>query len=142
MSILKILGWIFLVSLAILIQSNHFLEFCNVNPNLILILFFLPQNQILVLITFILTLILLSYWFKEILILGILVIIGLFLRKFLTGREVWDFLILIFLGTLGFYLIDNFHFILAETVYNIIIGGLLFLISQFFNEKEKAGIKS
>lgn len=155
---IKILSWAFFVFLAVIVQNSHILEFWGVNPNLILLFVFLPlilekefpRALILIFITLVLALVFLPYWPKEILILAGLALLALFLRKFLTGHELWDFLILIFLGTLGFYLINNFYYcfwepftIFAELVYNVILGIFLFFISrQFFYEKEKARIKS
>lgn len=155
--LIKILLWFFLVSSAVIIQSNHFLNFLGVNPNLILLFVFLPlilekefsRVLLLISITLILILIFLPYWPKEILILAGLAILGLFLRKFLTGNELLDFIILIFLGSLGFYLINSFSYcfqepliLIAELIYNIFLGSLLFFIFRYFYEKEKTRIKS
>jgi len=154
---IKILSWTFFVFLAVITQSSHILEFWGVNPNLILLLFFLPlilekeflRALILIFITLALSFVFLPYWPKEILILGGLAIIGLFLRKFLTGHEFWDFLILIFLGTLGFYLINSFSYcfqktliLIAELIYNMFLGSLLIFIFRYFYEKKETRIKS
>ncbi len=144
-------------SLAVIVQNSHLLDFWGVNPNLILLFVFLPlilekefsRALLLIFITLVLTLFFLPYWPKEILILAGLALGGLFLRKFLTGRELWDFTILIFLGTLGFYLIDSFFYcfqkpltLIAELIYNMFLGSLLFFIFRYFYEKEKTRIKS
>ncbi len=148
---IKIFGLAFLVTLAIIAQSSHILEFWGVNPNLILILVFLPlvlekefsKALTLIFIILVLAIIFLPYWPKEILILTGLVLVGLFLRKFLTGREFWDFIILILFGTFGFYLINNFFYfpqkfliIVAELVYNILLGSFLFFVFSFYEKKE------
>jgi hypothetical protein len=155
--LIKILGWIFLISLAVIVQNSRLLDFWGINPNLILIFFFLPlilekefpKTLVFVFIILAFTVIFLPFWTKEILILGGLAIIGLFLRKFLTGREFWDFLILIFLGTLGFYLINNFSYffqnpliLISELIYNMFLGSLLFFIFGYFYEKKETRIKS
>ncbi len=144
--LIKILIWLFFVSLAIFLQSNQFLSFRGVNPNLILLLVFLPlilekeflRALLLIFTALVLTVVFLPYWPKEILILGGLALAGLFLRKFLTGNELGDFLILIFSGTLGFYLIKapsyliaDFISVVVELIYNIILG--IFLV--FFNNQ-------
>lgn len=141
--LIKILFWTFLVSLAVIIQSSHFLDFWGVNPNLILLFVFLPlilekefsRALILIFITLVLTVVFLPYWPKEILILAGLAFGGLFLRKFLTGQEFLDFCIFIVGSTLIFYLIANFHFLLnypltviAEIFYNFILGGIIMII--------------
>lgn len=145
--LIKILFWTFLVSLVVIVQSSHFLNFWGVNPNLILLFVFLPlilekefpRALILIFITFVLTAVFLPYWPKEILILVGLAFGGLFLRKFLTGRELWDFIILIFLGSLGFYLINSFSYcfqkpltLITELIYNMFLGSLLFFIFRIF----------
>lgn len=149
---IKISVWAFLVFSAAIIQTNHILEFWGVNPNLILLFVFLSLilekefSRVLLLIftTLVLTLIFLPYWPKEILILAGLALLGLFLRKFLTGRELWDFVILILLGSLGFYLINNFSYcfrepltLIIELFYNIALGILLILILNFLRLTKK-----
>jgi hypothetical protein len=59
-------------------------------------------------------------------------LLALLFKKFLTGGVFWDFLILILLGNLGFYLMINYRYfftdpiaIIAELFYNVVLGILI-----------------
>ena len=101
--------------------------------------------MILISATVLLSTVFLPYWLKEILILGSLGILALLLKKLLTGNNFFDFLILILLGTLGFYSIINFRYlfanppaIAAELIYNVILGLItIFVVKNFFMKKRR-----
>lgn len=157
--LIRILSWLLFIFLAVIFQINHFLSFRGINPNLILLTILLAvslEKEFRKVLVLILTVILLSVvfvpdWFLKILILGGLLILAAGVKKFLTGTIFFDFLILIFLGTLVFYLIVNFHYfitnpiaIIAELFYNMTLGAALVIILNLFdlrNEK-KTRIKS
>jgi len=144
--LIKILIWLFFVFLAVIIQTNRLLNFNGVNPNLILLFILLAvvlekefrKALILIFLIIVLSVVVLPYWSKQILILGGLGLLALLFKKFLTGGAFWDFLILIVLGTLGFYLlkapsylITDFISVVGELIYNIILGiFLVFLITN------------
>jgi len=151
-SVFKILVWIFFIILSFILQSNHFFDIEGVNPNLILLIIFLAvilekkisEVFVLILIIIILSLFFWPYWLKEILILSFLGLAASSFKKFLTGNDFYDFLILIFLATLAFYLLINFHYffgnfivIVSELIYNTILGFLtIFGIKNFFYVKK------
>ena len=155
--LIKMLIWVFFIILAFVLQANHFLSLGAINPNLILLVIFggviakkkILEFLILISATVLLSTVFLPYWLKEILILGSLGILALLLKKLLTGNNFFDFLILILLGTLGFYSIINFRYlfanppaIAAELIYNVILGLItIFVVKNFFYEEE-TGIKS
>ena len=144
--LIKILIWLFFVFLAVIIQTNRLLNLNGVNPNLILLFILLAvvsekefrKALILIFAIVLLSAVVLPYWSKQILILGGLGLLALLFKKFLTGGAFWDFLILIVLGTLGFYLlkapsylITDFISVVGELIYNIILGiFLVFLITN------------
>lgn len=152
LSVLKILSWAIFIILAFVLQANHFFAVRGINPNLILLMIFLGvilERKLFGFLFLIFTVILLSFvflpfWPKGIFIAAGLGLAAFLLKKFLTGNVFFDSLIVIFLGTLGFYLIINFHYlisnpiaIIAELFYNMTLGiSAIFLITNFFYEKE------
>lgn len=150
--LIKILTWIFFVSFGFILQSNRFLSVRGINPNLIILIIFLgvilekdfSRFLISILITIALSLIFWPYWLKEILILSALGLAAFPLKKFLTGNDFSDLLILVFSANLAFYSLINFHYILsnpmaiiAELFYNMVLGILtIFVIKIFFHEKK------
>jgi len=155
--LIKILIWLFFISLAAATQTNRFLSLNGINPNLILLFILLavilekefPKVLILVFIIILLLIVVSPYWSKPILVLGGLGLLSFLFKKFLTGSIFWDFLILIILGSLGFYLIIDYRYffadpiaIIAELFYNVLLGIFLFLIGESFFYAKKTGIKS
>lgn len=150
--LIKILVWGFFIILVFILQTSHFLSLGGINPNLILLVILggvisgkkLPELLVLVFMVILLSAVFLPYWLKEISILGGLGILALLFKKFLTGNIFFDFLILNILGTLGLYLTANFRYlfadspaIIAELIYNLILGLItLFVTENFFYEKE------
>ncbi|MEK7624361.1 MAG: hypothetical protein AAB404_01350 [Patescibacteria group bacterium] len=155
--LIKILVWIFLIILVFILQTSHFLSLGKINPNLILLIILgsvvsgkkIPEFLVLVFMIILLSAVFLPYWSKEVLVLGSLGFLALFFKKKLTGNVFFDFLILIGLGTLGFYLTVNFRYlfanppaIIAELIYNLTFGLItLFMVKSFYRD-EKTRIKS
>jgi hypothetical protein len=149
---IKILTWAFFIISAFFLQANHFLAVRGINPNLILLIIFLgvilekkfSGFLFLAFIIILLSFVFLPFWPKEIFIAAGLGLVAFLLKKFLTGNVFFDFLILVFSGTLGFYLILNFNYlisypiaIIAELLYNMTLGiSVIFVITNFFYEKE------
>jgi len=155
--LIKILVWIFFIILAFVLQANHFFSLGDINPNLILLIIFLgvilekkiSRFLVLIFIIILLSVIFLPYWLKEILILSGLSFIAFLLKKFLAGNIFFDFLILISLGNLGFYLIINPHYfitnpiaIIVELFYNMALGFLIIFGIRSFSYEKKTRIKS
>jgi len=150
--LIKILIWLFFVFLAVIVQTNRFLELNGVNPNLILLFILLAviwekefrKALILIFLIIALSTVVLPYWSKQILTLGGLGLLALLFKKFLTGGILGDFLILILLGSLGFYLITDYQYfftdpiaIIAELFYNMGLGAILIIILKFFQRQTK-----
>lgn len=148
--LVKILIWIFFVLSAFVLQLNHFLSLGGINPNLILLVIFggvilekkLRNYLALILAIIFLSVIFWPYWLKEIFILSGLGLAAFLFKKFLTGSAVWDFLILILLGTLGFYLTANFRYfsanpaaLIVELFYNLSLGAVLVIILRLFQRR-------
>lgn len=154
--LIKILAWIFFIVLAFILQANHFLSLKGINPNLILLVVFLAiflekrfsRFLVLIFIIILLSAVFLPYWIKEISILSGLGLIIFLFKKFLTGNNFFDFLIVILLGNLGFYLITNPRYFIADPVaiimellYNIALGFLIIFGVKSFSYEEKTRIK-
>lgn len=153
--LIKILLWLLIVFAAAFLQTNRFLAWNGVNPNLLLLAVFsaviLEKKTLNILLLLIFSpgglFFLFPFWFQETTILAGLGFLALFLKKFLTGNDLFDFLLLLFLGTCGFYSIAAPRFFLqprvlaAESIYNLSCGLLIFLPIVFFYEK-KTGIES
>ncbi|MFA5083914.1 MAG: hypothetical protein WC475_00810 [Candidatus Paceibacterota bacterium] len=149
---IKILVWAFFVILAFIFQVNHFFALKGINPNLILLVIILAavlEKKIfgflsLISMVILLSFVFLPFWPKEIFIAAGLGLAFFLLKKFLTGSVFFDSLILIFSGTLIFYLIVNFHYlvsspiaVIAELPYNMTLGiAAIFAIKNFLHEKE------
>lgn len=154
--LIKFLLWLLIISVAAIFQINRFFILSNINPNLILLTIlamvvaekkFLLVSLFLFFSSFFLFF-LIPFWLSETTILTGMGFLCLLARKILSGNEFFDFLILIFLGTLGFYLIISPRYFLVqpgiligELIYNLFLGFLIFGIAIFFYEK-KNGIKS
>lgn len=150
--LIKILTLAFFVALAFVLQPNHFLSVRGINPNLILVIVFLvvilERNffgfLFLIFTIILLSFVFLSFWPKEIFIAAVLGLAFFLLKKFLTGNVFSDSLITIFLGTLVFYSITDFHYltsnpiaVIGELLYNMTLGiSAIFAITNFFHEKE------
>ncbi len=156
LSVLKILAWIFFIISAFVLQANHFFSLGDVNPNLILLIIFLgvilekkiSRFLVLIFIIILLSVVFLPYWLKEILILSSLSFITFLFKKFLTGNIFFDFLVLISLGNLGFYLIINSHYfitnpiaIIIELFYNMALGFIILFGIKSFSYEKKTRIK-
>lgn len=153
---IKISTWAFFVVSAFILQTNHFLAIRGINPNLILLIIFFAvilERKLfgflfLALAIILLSFVFLPFWPKEIFIMTGLGLAFFSLKKFLTGNIFFDFLIMIFSGTLAFYSIINFHYLVSnpiavieELLYNMTLGiSAIFVITNFSYEK-KAGIK-
>jgi len=148
--LVKILIWGVFILLAFALQTNHFLSLGGINPNLILLAVsggVILEKKFRNFLGLILAIIFLSvifwpYWLKEILVLSGLGSAAFLFKKFLTGSAVLDFLILILIGTLGFYLMANFRYfpanpaaIAAELFYNISLGGVLVVALKLFQRQ-------
>ncbi len=148
----KILIWAFFVILAFILQTNHFFAVREINPNLVILIIFLGVILIKKLsgFLFLILMVILSafvfspFWLKGIFIMAGLGLVAFLIKKFLTGNVFFDSLILVFLGTLGFYLIINFHYLISnpiavigELLYNmILVIPTIFIITNFSHEKE------
>lgn len=152
--LIKILLWFLFVVAAAFLQTNRFFVWAGVNPNLLLLAILsavvLEKKFLNVVLFLILSagglFFLFPFWFIKTTILTGLGFLALFSKKFLFDNNFFDFLILLFFGTLGFYLIAAPGFFLqprffaAEMFYNLSGGLLIFLPMVFFYEK-KTGIK-
>jgi len=154
--LIKILAWIFFIILAFIFQANHFLSLGGINPNLILLVVFLSvilekkisRFLVLIIIIILLSVVFLPYWIKEIFILSILGLAIFLFKKSLTGNNFFDFLIIILLGNLGFYLIINPRYFIANPVviiielfYNMALGFLIIFGVKSFSYEKKTRIK-
>lgn len=154
--LIKFLFWLLIISVAAILQTNRFFILSNVNPDLILLTILaavVSEKKFLLVSLFLffsslLLLFLASFWLLEIAVLTGIGFLSLLIRKILSGNKFFDFLILIFLGTLGFYLIISPRYFLiqlwtliGELIYNLFLGFLIFGIAIFFYEK-KNRIKS
>jgi len=154
--LIKILAWIFFIILAFIFQANHFLSLGGINPNLILLVVFLSvilekkisRFLVLIIIIILLSVVFLPYWIKEIFILSILGLAIFLFKKSLTGNNFFDFLIIILLGNLGFYLIINPRYfitnpvvIIIELFYNMALGFLIIFGVKSFSYEKKTRIK-
>ena len=154
--LIKLLAWIFFIILVFVLQTNHFLSLGDINPNLILLIIFLgvilkkkiSGFLVLIFIIILLSAVFLPYWLKEILILSSLGFVIFLLKKFLTGNNFFDFLVIASLGNLGFYLIINPHYfitnpiaIIIELFYNMALGFLMLFGAKSFSYEKKTRIK-
>ncbi len=150
--LIKILTWAFFAVLVFILQANCFFAIRGINPNLILLIIFLAvilEKKLfgflfLTLAIILLSFVFLPFWPKEIFIAAGLGLAFFSLRKFLTGNIFFDFLIMIFSGTLAFYSIINFHYlvsdpitVIAELLYNMTLGVILVIILKFFQKQTK-----
>lgn len=136
---------IFLVLvMAFYLQQYRVLSFGGVNPNLILIgfalLIFGVANPkvlgILFLATVAMMLALTPYWSFQIVTVAVVSIGLYFLKRIFTGSRMLDFLIVVLLGTISFYVIVNIPqlsflsigLLLKEIMYNLILGSILWLV--------------
>lgn len=132
---------------AFFLQQSRVLSFGNVNPNLILIVFLLLVFKVdniwffgaLLLSTAATVFAFTPYWFPQVLVVILLALVFYFLKRILTGNHALDFLIVVLLGSVIFYLVINaFRFslipvglILVEISYNLILGFIIWPVFQF-----------
>jgi len=140
----KSVFWLLVSLLLLFLQNSQLFSLGGANPNLILIGFlilislgrfnFLPFLAILAAFV-LLAFILMPFWFLEILVLAVLAILFNLLKKFSTGNEFADFLIILIIGTILFYIIiyvPNISVLprrlaLKEIFYNVVLGAVIWL---------------
>ncbi len=145
----RLVSQIFLVILFALLQNTNLLSLSGIKINLALILIlalaFMVRNWIEYLCLIIIASILLKAeagWDWSIIIFTLVTLVIYFLKKFLPWQILLNYLFLVFLSTLIFYLLLDWHFIQnnfiifsKELVYNMTFGLLLYLILiRFYNE--------
>jgi len=140
----KSVFWLLVSLLLLFLQNSQLFSLGGANPNLILIGFlilislgrfnFLPFLAILAAFV-LLAFILMPFWFLEILVLAVLAILFNLLKKFSTGNEFADFLIILIIGTILFYIIIYvpnisvlpWRLALKEIFYNVVLGAVIWL---------------
>jgi hypothetical protein len=135
-----ILILISIIAVALAASRSLRLGGSGINPNLTLILFLFPavlnsnlkEKLILLLAAFAVNALLWSGWLKELTILGGFSLAAILWRKFLFDRPYLDYAVIIAFTTAGFYAAANLPYlvshpnrIIAETIYNIILGIIL-----------------
>ena len=135
-----------IINLLIVLGQSRVLSLAGVNPNWLLVfslLMVFAHEKIwlratLILTTFMAAFLFFGFWLFELAVLLVLVFVMVLGRRFLTGNELTDFLITIFLLTIIFNLTTSFKsaaspdfsLIAKELVYNLILGVILWLINR------------
>lgn len=151
----KFFGLFAVLMVLFFIQQQRILSVNDVNPNLIFVVLLAIAFFQVFRLRFLLLLLLLfffvsgfwagGFWFFQILVLGLIALGTYFLKPHLSGSLFWDFLIVLAVGHFLFYLVVNVaHLpdlpwltILAELVYNLVLGGIA-AISKGFCPKIRA----
>lgn len=146
---------LFGICLIFFLQQFRVFDLFGVNPNLLLIGFFIivfiraPKWIIFgVLVLFLATTYIQArFWFPDFIALSLLVLMVMFAKKYLTGRPGVDFFLSLIFGTALFYgivgVIENIYvyglgfgeyfflaprFLLKELIYNIFLGAILWAL--------------
>jgi len=153
---IKILVWAFFVVLAFVLQASHFFAVKGINPGLILLVVFLGvilEKKIsgflfLILPVVLFSFVFLPFWPKEIFIMAGLGLAAFWAKRFLTGNNFFDFLILALSANLLFHFMVNFHYpinnpiaVIAELFYNAVLGVLAIFAVKNFSYEKKTRIK-
>lgn len=145
----RIISQSILVALFALTQNTTLLSLGGIKINLVLILIlslaFMVRNWAEYLFLVILSSIFLKVehgWDWGVIAFILVVLAVYFLKKFLPWQLLINYLFFVFLSTSSFYLILDWHFIqnnflifFKELIYNLVFGGLLYLILiRFYDE--------
>ena len=145
----RIISQSILILLFALLQNTTHLSLGGIKTNLVLLLIlsmaFMVRNWAEYLFLVFLSSIFLRVeqgWDWSIVSIVLVALAVYFFKKFLPWRLLVSYLFFVFLSTLSFYLILDWHFIqnnflifFKELIYNLIFGGLLYLILiKFYDE--------
>jgi len=133
-----------LILLAVFVQGERVLSVGSINPNLLLVLFFLalfgyrvlPLFFIWVGVLLAISFLWMPFWVPQFFVLAVVLACFGGLRSFFTGTAFFDFLIAVGGGTLLFYAVSALFTsalwdtlrVLSELVYNVVLGAALWIL--------------
>ena len=144
----KFLFALLILIVGLFLQEGKIISLNSVSPNLLFILFLLfilgKESKLflfgLLARVFLISLIAIPFWSQQIIVLCVLILLLSLGKKYLTGNNLLDFSLLIITIPIIFYLllhIKNFksldiNLILLESIYNLSLGIVIWLIFQRF----------